>query len=257
MLSASIHSDFDPAKSVLSDSVQASSPVVAQAAIAGLGIAYAGHNRADILELLEPVIANTALAPQTSALAALSVGLVGIASCSRTLAEAIVSTLLDRDGAKLKTEPLYRYFPLGLALLYLGTSVCFCAATPHRRATDGARLPRTRPLPRPGAGDKKARVMGPRFDPFWAGCGRSGEGGGGGGAARRGAAHVGRQQAAEATLDALQAVPAPLSQQAIVLVKAFAYAGALYRAAHTAPSRRRLTRTAVLARGEGRGLSAP
>ena len=120
VISASIHNDYDPALSLLSDQVTATSPILAQAAIAGLGIAYAGHNRSDVLELLEPAISNVALAPQTSALAALSVGLVGIASCSRSLAEAIVGTLLDRDGAKLKTEPLYRFFSLGLALLYLG-----------------------------------------------------------------------------------------------------------------------------------------
>jgi len=121
IISASIRSEFDPALSLLSEPVNSDKPVMAQAAIAGLGIAYAGHDRSDVLELLEPAIGNASLAVQTSALAALAAGMVGVATCSRGLAEAIVSTLLDRDGEKLRKEPLYRFFPLGLALLYLGT----------------------------------------------------------------------------------------------------------------------------------------
>jgi 26S proteasome regulatory subunit N1 len=142
LISASIHSDFDPALSLLSDQVKAPTAALAQAAIAGLGIAYAGHNRADVLELLDAAVRDASVAPQTSALAALSVGLVSIASCSSTLAESIVSTLLDRDVTKLKTEPLYRFFPLGLALLYLGT-VNTSARTPVHIHTDKHKYTRT------------------------------------------------------------------------------------------------------------------
>ena len=55
IVNTGVRNDCDPALALLSDYVDHSSPVMTIGAIFGLGLAYAGSNREDLVELLLPV----------------------------------------------------------------------------------------------------------------------------------------------------------------------------------------------------------
>ena len=55
IVNTGVKNDCDPALALLSDYVDHSSPVMTIGAIFGLGLAYAGSNREDLVELLLPV----------------------------------------------------------------------------------------------------------------------------------------------------------------------------------------------------------
>lgn len=56
------------------------------------------------------------------AFSAISLGLVCVSSCNEEVAQAIILALMDRSESELQ-EPLIRFLPLGLGLLYLGKQV--------------------------------------------------------------------------------------------------------------------------------------
>ncbi|KAF2284106.1 hypothetical protein GH714_019070 [Hevea brasiliensis] len=88
-------------------------------AIMGLGIAYAGSQNEQIRSKLSPIL-NDAKAPlDVVAFTAISLGLIYVGSCNEEVAQAIIFALMDRSELELQ-EPLTRFLPLGLGLLYLG-----------------------------------------------------------------------------------------------------------------------------------------
>jgi 26S proteasome regulatory subunit N1 len=56
----------------------------------GLGIAYAGSAREDLLESLVPIVVDTGLLVETSALAALSLGLIFVGKGNEEVSNAIL-----------------------------------------------------------------------------------------------------------------------------------------------------------------------
>ena len=90
------------------------------ASIMGLGLAYAGSNREDLLEILLPLVTDTSLDMQISAMAALTLGLVFVGSAQSDVSEAIIQTFLDEDREKQLKDKWTRFMTLGLALLYFG-----------------------------------------------------------------------------------------------------------------------------------------
>eukprot|EP00735_Rhodelphis_limneticus_P006874 TRINITY_DN19332_c0_g1::TRINITY_DN19332_c0_g1_i1::g.15859::m.15859 TRINITY_DN19332_c0_g1::TRINITY_DN19332_c0_g1_i1::g.15859 ORF type:complete len:890 (-),score=276.33,sp/P56701/PSMD2_BOVIN/50.00/0.0,PC_rep/PF01851.17/1.5e+04,PC_rep/PF01851.17/40,PC_rep/PF01851.17/0.023,PC_rep/PF01851.17/0.00081,PC_rep/PF01851.17/27,PC_rep/PF01851.17/67,PC_rep/PF01851.17/0.0053,PC_rep/PF01851.17/7.7e+02,HEAT_2/PF13646.1/15,HEAT_2/PF13646.1/11,HEAT_2/PF13646.1/6,HEAT_2/PF13646.1/0.053 TRINITY_DN19332_c0_g1_i1:208- len=119
IVNARVHSDVDPAMALLSEHVESSAAVIRLSAIQGLGMAYAGTCREDVLELLTPVIADTGVITEIAAFAALSAGLIFVGSCHDDAAQTILAALMERDPATLN-ETTARYFAVGLGLLYLG-----------------------------------------------------------------------------------------------------------------------------------------
>lgn len=121
ILSSGVRSDNDPAIALLSDNLDADkSKQVRVASLMGLGLAYAGSNREDVLELLLPFVTDTSLDMQLSAMAALALGLVFVGSAQSDVSEAIIQTFLDDDRNKQLKDKWTRFMALGLALLYFG-----------------------------------------------------------------------------------------------------------------------------------------
>lgn len=56
----------------------------------GLGIAYAGSARVDLLELLVPIVVDTGISVELSALAALSLGLIFVGKGNEDVSNAIL-----------------------------------------------------------------------------------------------------------------------------------------------------------------------
>ncbi|KAL1874783.1 hypothetical protein VTK73DRAFT_137 [Phialemonium thermophilum] len=127
IVSANVRSEADPVLALLSDPdrLNHKSKLVRVASIMGLGIAYAGSCRAELAEILVPIITDTTQDMQISAMAALAGGLVFVGSGSAESSEsdicsAIVTTLLDPERSDQLTNKWSRFLALGLGLLFFG-----------------------------------------------------------------------------------------------------------------------------------------
>ncbi|EEF44376.1 26S proteasome non-ATPase regulatory subunit 2 homolog A [Ricinus communis] len=119
IVNCSIKNDCDPALALLGDYIDKEDSSIRIGAIMGLGIAYAGSQNEQIRFKLSPIL-NDAKAPlDVIAFTAISLGLIYVGSCNEEVAQAIIFALMDRSESELQ-EPLTRFLPLGLGLLYLG-----------------------------------------------------------------------------------------------------------------------------------------
>ncbi|KAJ2887330.1 proteasome regulatory particle base subunit, partial [Coemansia aciculifera] len=122
MITAGVHDETDSAKALLADYVteEGSPAIVKLAAISGLGLAYAGTNRQDILDMLVPLVSDTDITVDLSSMAALSAGLVCIGSGNSDVSTVILQAMMERIDSEL-SHKLARFMALGLGLLYVGT----------------------------------------------------------------------------------------------------------------------------------------
>ena len=95
---------------------------VSHAVLYSLGVAYAGTGREDIVELLAPIITDTGLSMELSAMAALAAAFVQVGTCHGDLTSSILQTMMERDEAQLKDKHGV-FMALALGLLYMST--CF------------------------------------------------------------------------------------------------------------------------------------
>ncbi|KAI4161306.1 MAG: hypothetical protein LQ342_004973 [Letrouitia transgressa] len=122
ILNHGVRTDSEPALALLSteDNIGSKDKGMRVASIMGLGLACAGTNNDDLLELLLPIVEDTSLEMQISAMAALSLGLIFVGSSNDKVSGAIISTLLDEDRQKQLKDKWTRFMSLGLALLFFG-----------------------------------------------------------------------------------------------------------------------------------------
>jgi len=124
-LSAAIYfSDCDPALALLSDYVSSSNATMRIGAIFGLGLAYAGSDRAEIIQLLLPVFADATVASNMEivGMTALALGLISVGSCNDDVTTVLLQTLMEKSeksGLELK-DPFAKFLPLGIGLCFLG-----------------------------------------------------------------------------------------------------------------------------------------
>jgi len=122
ILNSGVRIDAEPALALLSgdENIGSKNVPTRMASIMGLGLACAGTNKDDLLELLLPIVEDTSLEMQVSAMAALSLGLIFVGSSNDRVSEAIITTLLDEDRQKQLKDKWTRFMSLGLALLFFG-----------------------------------------------------------------------------------------------------------------------------------------
>ena len=101
-------------------SLQNGRPALRMAAIMGLGLSYAGSAREDLLDFLLPIVEDSSLEMQLSAMAAISLGMIFVGSSNHQVAEAIATQMMDDDRQKQLKDKWARFMALGLALLYFG-----------------------------------------------------------------------------------------------------------------------------------------
>lgn len=86
----------------------------------GLGLAYAGTLHADVTSLLLPVMSDKKSTQEVTALAAISCGMINVASGNHEVVSTILQTLLELSPTELNDGTYCKFFPLALGLLYLG-----------------------------------------------------------------------------------------------------------------------------------------
>lgn len=119
IMNSGVRLDSDPTMALLAD-FEGKSVSEKVARIMGLGLAYAGSNKEDLLEILLPLVLDTGLEMQLSATAALSLGLIFVGTAQSDVSEAIIQTFLDEDRNKQLKDKWTRFMTLGLAMLYFG-----------------------------------------------------------------------------------------------------------------------------------------
>lgn len=122
ILNSGVRMDSEPALALLSteENLNSKHVIMRMASIMGLGLACVGTNKEDLLELLLPIVEDTALDMELSAMAALSLGLIFVGSSNDRVSEAIITTLLDEERQKQLKDKWTRFMSLGLALLFFG-----------------------------------------------------------------------------------------------------------------------------------------
>ncbi|KAL2153263.1 hypothetical protein VTH82DRAFT_4418 [Thermothelomyces myriococcoides] len=122
IMNSGVRLDSEPAMALLTDSdrLNHKNPLIRVAAIMGLGLAYAGSNKEELLNYLLPLISDTSQEMRVSAMAALACGLIFVGSSHPEAGEAIIMTLMDEDRKSQLTDKWTRFLALGLGLLYFG-----------------------------------------------------------------------------------------------------------------------------------------
>mmetsp|Transcript_9187 Transcript_9187/g.21906 ORF Transcript_9187/g.21906 Transcript_9187/m.21906 type:complete len:931 (-) Transcript_9187:26-2818(-) len=122
VLSSGVRNDADPALALLSEHVEGDSHIMKCSACTGLGIAYAGTGREDVMEMLVPVVESSGGGTtkfMEVALAGLALGMIFVGKCDDTVGGTIVQRLMEATDEELDHSHA-RYLCLGLALLFLG-----------------------------------------------------------------------------------------------------------------------------------------
>lgn len=89
-----------------------------------IGLANAGSAREDLAELLLPIVSDSSLSMELSAVTALALGLIFVGHYENDVPSTIIQTMMEREDVHLN-DPWSRYLSLGLALLYLGMSTYY------------------------------------------------------------------------------------------------------------------------------------
>lgn len=122
ILSSGVRNDADPAFALLSEHVEGDVHIMKCAACTGLGIAYAGTAREDVMEMLVPIVEQSGDSAQTMlevSLAGLALGMIFVGKCDDNVGGTIIQRLMEASDEELDHSHA-RYLCLGLALLFLG-----------------------------------------------------------------------------------------------------------------------------------------
>ena len=119
IVSSGMRMEHDAALALLSEHLEAGAKPIKYAAAFGLGLAYAGSNREDLVELLSPLVADADAGITEVALAALSLGMIFVGTMNHEVGGLLVQRLMETSDVDLE-NPMARFLVLGLALPFLG-----------------------------------------------------------------------------------------------------------------------------------------
>ncbi|KAL7554779.1 hypothetical protein ACHAWF_018316 [Thalassiosira exigua] len=122
ILSSGVRNDADPTLALLDEHINGESHIMKCAACTGLGIAYAGSAREDVMELLLPIVEQENSGPTTMlevSLAGLALGMLYVGKCDDAAGGTIVQRLMEASDEELDHSHA-KFLCLGLGLLFLG-----------------------------------------------------------------------------------------------------------------------------------------
>jgi len=119
IVNAGVQNEVDPALALLSDYINHKNNSIRIGSILGLGIAYAGKNRADVISLLSNVVSDSSANMEIVGVCALSLGLIAIGTANGEVTSTLMQTLLERTEVELK-ETFSKFLALAIGLIYLG-----------------------------------------------------------------------------------------------------------------------------------------
>lgn len=119
VVNAGVQNECDPALALLSDYINHKENSIRIGSILGLGLAYAGKNRADVINLISGVLGDSNANMEIIGVASLSLGLIAIGTANGEVTSTLVQTLLEKSENELR-ETFSKYIALAIGLIYLG-----------------------------------------------------------------------------------------------------------------------------------------
>ena len=120
IISAGVRNECDPAFALLENSVRKEEEHSKRlGAIMGLGLAYAGATKREVLDLLSEIILEEESNMEIVGYTALSIGLVYVGTCDPEAIQTILTVFMQRSEMEMG-EFWARFLCLGLGLLFLG-----------------------------------------------------------------------------------------------------------------------------------------
>ncbi|CAF0712055.1 unnamed protein product [Brachionus calyciflorus] len=119
IVNAGVQNECDPALALLSDYVNHKNNSIRISSILGLGIAYAGKNRQDVISLISNILSDSSANMEVTGVAALSLGLIAIGTANGEITSTLMQTLLERSEQELK-ETFSKFLALAIGLIYMG-----------------------------------------------------------------------------------------------------------------------------------------
>ena len=128
IVSANVRNECDPVLALLGQELEDKEMASCRriGAALGLGLAYAGTQKEEILEILTPIIVDPDIDVDLFSLASLSLGYIFVGTGKADIAENIIQGLMDRydqakeEDQKVVKDSMSRFACLGLGLLFLG-----------------------------------------------------------------------------------------------------------------------------------------
>ncbi|KAI3381221.1 hypothetical protein SNEBB_002698 [Seison nebaliae] len=127
IVNCGVRNESDPAIALLSQHVSDTKEAKNRlGAVFGLGIAYAGTQRKDVVQLIMEGMENSPNDMDVMGIAAISMGLIAVGSCDGEITTTILQKLIemnenDKLSMKLRSSPFSKYLIIGLGLLYMGS----------------------------------------------------------------------------------------------------------------------------------------
>lgn len=129
MVNCCVRNECDPALAILSDYVLHTSNIMRLGAILGLGLAYAGTNRQDVLSLLYPVFSDQKSNMEVIGIASVACGLISVGSCNAEVTETLLQSMMTPRNESDLRDTYARFLPLGLGLNLLAKQTACEAVT--------------------------------------------------------------------------------------------------------------------------------
>lgn len=88
----------------------------------GIGLAYAGSNREDVIATLLPLL-DSKQSTDVIGIVGISCGLIAVGSANSDVVTTCLQVLMERDAEnklEIKNDPLIKFLPLAIGLCYLG-----------------------------------------------------------------------------------------------------------------------------------------
>lgn len=119
LVNCGVRDAYDIAYALLEEAMQEDNDTVKTGAILGLALAYAGQNKENAQELLEPLIVDGTASMEVACMASLAIGIIFVGSSNADVTSLMFQALQERSEADL-ASPFALYMCLGIALVYLG-----------------------------------------------------------------------------------------------------------------------------------------
>ncbi|XP_071853454.1 26S proteasome non-ATPase regulatory subunit 2-like [Apostichopus japonicus] len=119
IVNSGVRNECDPALALLSDFVLHNNMSMRLGSILGLGLAYAGSNREDVISLILPALSDPKSTMEVIGVTALSAGMITVGSCNGEVTSTILQTLMEKGASELK-DTFARFLALGVGLTFLG-----------------------------------------------------------------------------------------------------------------------------------------
>ncbi|CAF1573539.1 unnamed protein product [Didymodactylos carnosus] len=116
-----VQNDFDPVLFLLRDYVSHKTTLYRLVSIVGLGLAYAGRNRKDVVNLISNALKIDTPSMELFAFACLSIGVISVGSCKKKIIRTFLTLLVKRSKQELNGK-FGKFIALAIGLLFLGKS---------------------------------------------------------------------------------------------------------------------------------------